>query len=464
MANSRLQAIPISVRVPGWATGATLDGKPVANGTIVKTECKGTCAITLRLNPEVRFEFGWGLGAGETPELISYSAAGATVPSNTTSLSTVGGASIVPSMGAKARTSNDIRSGSPGETTMAVLDSWIFSAGHSIEAVAFSFQYVAGYGPTGNPDGPTLSLVALDADSGAELQTFYTSPVLNKYSFDHFTGYSPAIQVDADKLNFVHTGSIKLSLKFSNNKQNLQIAVDEATGLGVKVTWGSANGRPAGKPGTPSAAATNAVSILRGPLLYSLPLDEKVAVVKTWVRQLFPDVFRRCFYFCVAISDIPPHMRRVPCSSQRPCLLGADWCLQSDVFFGGFFCDDQFTSSADLQQHRRRPHHRHGLELGPRRQQAASLHPGRQARLQAPLRPQVPEYHQGHRQVAVVLERDEAGCRRAGDFAGHVRLEMWRRHRAHPRPIRRHQPSDLGLPVDQVRCQRRELVRWCGSF
>lgn len=59
-------AIPVSVRIPGWADKATIataaagPKKPAANGTIVKTECKGRCTITIELNPEVRFEYGWG--------------------------------------------------------------------------------------------------------------------------------------------------------------------------------------------------------------------------------------------------------------------------------------------------------------------------------------------------------------------------------------------------------------------
>ena len=272
------QSIPISVRVPGWATNATLNGKPAANGTIVKTACKGDCTITLSLNPEVRFEYGWGVHAGQKPELISYSSAGAAVPSNVTSMTLSKGAAVAAS---KEPNAEDIRTGGPGDVSMAILNSWVFSAGHSIEAVSFSFSYIAGYLPAGSPGGATLSLVALDAESDAELATFYTSPVLNKYGFAPFKGYSPAIKVDANNLNFVHAGSIKLALKFVNNKQNLQIPVTSA-GLGVKVTWGSAGGRPAGKPGTPETGATNAVSILRGPLLYSLPLDEKVKVVNTW--------------------------------------------------------------------------------------------------------------------------------------------------------------------------------------
>jgi hypothetical protein len=41
-------------------------------------------------------------------------------------------------------------------------------------------RYVAGYGAIGNAEGPTLSLVVVDATSSEDVKVEYTSPVLNK--------------------------------------------------------------------------------------------------------------------------------------------------------------------------------------------------------------------------------------------------------------------------------------------
>lgn len=47
-----------------------------------------------------------------------------------------------------------------------------------------------------NPNGPTFQAVAVGA-SGDVVRVLYTSPVLNNYSYDHYTGYSPPIHVRA---------------------------------------------------------------------------------------------------------------------------------------------------------------------------------------------------------------------------------------------------------------------------
>ena len=48
---------------------------------------------------------------------------------------------------------------------------------------SFSYQYVAGYGADGAPNGATVSLVATQT-CGAAAQVLYTSPELIHYPFD----------------------------------------------------------------------------------------------------------------------------------------------------------------------------------------------------------------------------------------------------------------------------------------
>jgi len=55
------KATQIRVRIPGWATAATMNGKAVLNGTLAVADCaKGNTTISVELNPHVRVEKGWG--------------------------------------------------------------------------------------------------------------------------------------------------------------------------------------------------------------------------------------------------------------------------------------------------------------------------------------------------------------------------------------------------------------------
>ena len=51
-------AVPLRVRVPAWATAATLDGAPVANGTFASVACAAGAVTTVALSlaPAVRVE------------------------------------------------------------------------------------------------------------------------------------------------------------------------------------------------------------------------------------------------------------------------------------------------------------------------------------------------------------------------------------------------------------------------
>merc|ERR1712166_251265 len=59
------KAITAKIRIPGWATQATVNGNAVANGTFVTVVCSAssTTVIDVRLYYEPRLEIGWG-GSG----------------------------------------------------------------------------------------------------------------------------------------------------------------------------------------------------------------------------------------------------------------------------------------------------------------------------------------------------------------------------------------------------------------
>jgi hypothetical protein len=50
------------IRIPGWASAATVDGVKVANGTMHTVVCPAgtTQKFLVELNPEIRVEYGWG--------------------------------------------------------------------------------------------------------------------------------------------------------------------------------------------------------------------------------------------------------------------------------------------------------------------------------------------------------------------------------------------------------------------
>lgn len=53
---------PVHIRIPGWATKATVDGSPAKNGTLhsVVAKAGGKSTFKIDFSPEVRVETGWG--------------------------------------------------------------------------------------------------------------------------------------------------------------------------------------------------------------------------------------------------------------------------------------------------------------------------------------------------------------------------------------------------------------------
>ena len=185
----------------------------------------------------------------------------------------------------------DLRSGNPGEVTTAVIGHPVWGAAspsaakaHTLVSVSLAFRYIAGYTPQPgqSKQGSTLSVVLLDAANLTDVATVYTSPPLTEYSFDDYKGYSPPIKVDAQGLSVPNGRALYVAIRFNNNQRNLQVPLDPTSGLGVRVAWGDA-ATDAPVPPPKLGAATNAAAVLRGPLLYSLYLEQQCeGVVKTW--------------------------------------------------------------------------------------------------------------------------------------------------------------------------------------
>merc|ERR1719375_1532232 len=55
------KAMQLKIRIPGWASKATVNGQPVKNGTFAILPCAvGQTMAHVELNPEIHLEYGWG--------------------------------------------------------------------------------------------------------------------------------------------------------------------------------------------------------------------------------------------------------------------------------------------------------------------------------------------------------------------------------------------------------------------
>ena len=179
-----------------------------------------------------RDDFNWTANAGTKPQVVPTHAKDAT------DWQYANGAASVAS---KLQGLTDIRSGGPGQTTLALVDHPLWSEGHLIIAVSLSFQYISGYGcvpsNTSSCDGASnLSLAIVDAINQSVVQILWDSPSLGNYSYGPFNGYSPPVSSGAvSHLAVGWPRQTQLALIFRNNKRNLQIPADT---LNLTLTWG----------------------------------------------------------------------------------------------------------------------------------------------------------------------------------------------------------------------------------
>jgi hypothetical protein len=234
-------ATTLLVRIPVWAAAATLDAKPVANGTHVSVACSaGRSAFHLQLNPAIRLTRGWGVMQGpDIPAVVPHASdptAVVVVPSSTTSdWHAEDGATFVPS---RVPPSLDARTGAPGQVSSLVGAHAIFGRGHDLSSVSVGLTYVSGYSPAPgqHKKGCNVTLHALDAETGSDLGLLWASPELSAYSYDHFTGYSKPVNGSVTGLKIPNSKPIRLALKVHNNERNLHFRVADLT---LSVSWTS---------------------------------------------------------------------------------------------------------------------------------------------------------------------------------------------------------------------------------
>ncbi|KAL1529474.1 hypothetical protein AB1Y20_000421 [Prymnesium parvum] len=137
----------------------------------------------------------------------------------------------------------DLRSGGPGDVSRALLARPLDSAGHLLDEVRLSFQYVAGYTPPPGQQrrGATVSVSLVDAHNGSHVAALCTTAELSNYSFDRFTAESPPVHCGASALRLGWPRQMAILLTFHNHERNVQIPLRS---IRVHVQWGGAQPGP----------------------------------------------------------------------------------------------------------------------------------------------------------------------------------------------------------------------------
>ena len=287
----------LQIRIPSWAHAATVrvnggTETPLhANGTLWKVPETGSTStadvraslnLVIDLKPQIRIEDGWGLRSMPVPTPVVFPRK--TIPTSADPDFTFsGGASTATSRFVGA--GFDLRSGNPEQKSLAMVAHDIYGLGHDLMGLSFMFRYIAGYGGHNCTAAAATVSVIVAFQNGTET-SLWTSDPLGNYSWDAGDNYSPPISVNLSRLELPNAAPLSIGLRFTNNGRNLQIPVDKSGGIGMSVRW-SKSVRPGPTPPIPPPPsiipATNAVAVLRGPILWTVHLEQRIsAVVKTW--------------------------------------------------------------------------------------------------------------------------------------------------------------------------------------
>ena len=157
-------------------------------------------------------------------------------------------------IGSKLPGQFDIRSGGPGQTSMALAARPLASLGHAITAATVSFRYISGYGcAVGNcANAANVSLALVDSVDHSVIATIWRSPALNNASFSPFSGYSAPVTGGGSGLSVRWSRRAQLALVLHNNARNLQIPTSSVK---LSLTWGQG----AAGAWEPAPQPTNAV-------------------------------------------------------------------------------------------------------------------------------------------------------------------------------------------------------------
>jgi len=178
------------------------------------------------------------------PQPIPYTPKGATIPSSSPAdYKLSGGAAIGRGPADKATTGEaNIRTGGPGGKALILLGVPLTGMGHKVDSISLTFRYAAGYTPAQGEKkhAPTVRGVLLAGPSLQVVAELGTTAPLGNHSWDHFSGFSPPVHMEATGLGVPNDKPLLVALEVTNNDRNLQIPIDDlAAGMDVRVKWAS---------------------------------------------------------------------------------------------------------------------------------------------------------------------------------------------------------------------------------
>jgi hypothetical protein len=287
-----MSATNAKIRIPSWASKATVNGASATNGTLVSVACKaGTTTIKVALNPEIRVEKGWGSHGTKALPSVVYNAAGAEVPSTDHEGYALAGGAQWSGCKDPQHKVQDVRTGNANSVGTMTLLHPIMGEGHYITKVSMAFRYIAGYTPSpGHPkNASVVSINLLDASNGKPVTAtpIWSSGPLGNYSYDNYKTYSPLQTVTVDNLKIPNSKALLFQVQIHNNQRNLNIELDSDTGLAAHVSWSTDVGPEPPQPPSPwLQSPTNGASITRGPIVFALHPKELKKVVKDYNTDL----------------------------------------------------------------------------------------------------------------------------------------------------------------------------------
>ena len=285
----------VHIRIPGWASGATVDGAPAVSGALHPVPLQaGRTRIEVRLPMSVRVERGWGMRGERASAPVSFSRAHAglaapamPLPSGTDADWLLdGGASLA---GSRQAAAFDIRTGNPGSSSWLINTHPIYGASHALIEVNATFSYSAGYTPPkGQPKlASNVSLHLLDAVTRADVSgplLSWPSALLGSYSYDDFHGYSPPLSALVSGLSIPNAKPLVIALRVDNNQRNLQIPLPS---IALAVKWAvTASTQPPSPIAPYLTPPTDAAVVRRGALLFALHPTETRKVVQSYDKLL----------------------------------------------------------------------------------------------------------------------------------------------------------------------------------
>lgn len=145
------------------------------------------------------------------------------------------GTSFIPGHGAP--TGEALRTGSPGQKSIASFPKSVLAAGVTVTELSFEFRYITGYEKIPSGNGANLSLAITDDALSRSGTVVYSSPHFTEYSYSlNSSNYSAPVNVHVTGLSIPSSNkhTTRLQFSFDNNDRNLQLLIPIAINVTCK--------------------------------------------------------------------------------------------------------------------------------------------------------------------------------------------------------------------------------------